>query len=260
MAPSLDDAEFLAGSPSRSAVLEALVEAPSTLAELEAAAGASRTTLWRTLTELERRGWAERGDDGYAVTPVGAFVAETFAGFLAGLDVADELGDLIRWLPREEMDFDLVRLADAEVAVPTPSDPQAPMRLAEEQTAEARSVRILSHATSPAVVETLHEGVGVGDQVVELVVTAGAMDAMATKPGMETPFHELLEMDGATVYRSNGEIPHIMAILDGERVGLGVDDEQGRPLAVLDIADPVVLEWAEETFEAYRDDAERFEQ
>ena len=259
MGQPLTTAQFLAGSASRVETLEALVEAPSTLAELEAVAGTSRTTLWRTLTEFERRGWADRTDDGYEATPVGAFVAETFARFLAGLDAADELGELIQWLPLAEMDFDLARLADAEVAVPTPNDPQAPMRLSLEQTAGARRVRILTHAVAPAIVEALHDGVQAGEQVLEGVVTQGAIDTITADPGMMAKFEELLDADGTTIYRYDGEIPHILAILDDERVGLGVDDDQGRPRAVLDVADRLVLKWAEETFEGYRADATRLD-
>lgn len=260
MTEPISDVEFLAGSASRFQVLRALVDGATSLAELESVADVSRTTLWRTLTELERRGWVDRVPEGYEATPVGAFVAETFADMLVGLGVADELGDLIRWLPSEEIDFSLSRLADAEVAVPTPSDPQAPMRLAEEQTAGAQRVRLLTHATSPAVIAALHDGMSASKQELEAVMTRGAIDAILANPEMRAQFRDLLKSDAATIYRYDGMIPHILAIFDDERVGLGVDDDHGRPQGVLGITDDVVLAWAEEIFEDYRGRADRLAQ
>jgi hypothetical protein len=102
----------------------------------------------------------------------------------------------------------LTSLAAAEVAVPTPSDPQAPLRLAQRQMMNASDVKILTHAMSPAVMETAHEGVCGRETEVEAVLTSGALDALLEDPTLASQLRELIDTDGGTVYRYDGDIPY----------------------------------------------------
>lgn len=255
MEAALEDIAFLVGAPSRTTVLDAVMAEPATPAELHSRTAVSRTTLWRTLTGLEERGWVVREGGAYECTAAGRLVATALAECVETVQAVDHLADVLQWLPTDEMPFDLVRLREAEVAVPNPGDPQAPMRLATRQVREAERVRILTHATVPGVIETLSERAVAGDLDLTFVVTPAVLDASLADPRSADRLDRLLAADGVEGYRYDGEIPHLLALLDGDRVGIGVDDDAGRPRAVLDVSDPEVARWAEETFDAYRDRA-----
>jgi len=246
---------FLAGSPNRREILARLEAGPATREALLADVDASRVTLWRNLSELVDRDWVSAEEDGYSLTVAGRLVFEHFRSLQRTLDTVERLGDVVEWLPAEEMGVDVARLADARIAVPTPSDPQAPMRLVDRQMREASHVDILSHAMAPNILGALDADRDGDDLVVEGVITSDVADAIGADPRTHRQFRDAVARGALRWHRYDGEIPYVLAVLDGERVGIGLDDDAGRPQAVLETDDPVVLEWALETFDAYRRDA-----
>lgn len=254
MDEALEAAEFLARSENRVAVLNELHEGPVTRRALRDATGISAVTLGRILGDFIEREWIESDGSGYRVTALGELVIESLEAFLESLDAAATLQPFARWLPTDEYDFGLERLADGTVFLPDPTDPNVTMRVAAQQVADSDHVRILTHGFSTLVINVLHERVTAGEMTVENVYAASVYEAVAAAEGISDEFEALLEADGATFYRYDGEVPHVLAILD-DGVGIGVDDDRGRPQAVLDVEDDVVRDWAIETFERYRADA-----
>ena len=254
MDEALGAAEFLARSENRVAALYELRDRAQTRAELREATGMSQVTLGRVLEGLEDRRWIETDGDAYRITAVGDMVAASFDGFLGALSAADKLADLARWMPTDEYDFELHRLGDATVIRPEPKDPNATMRTAARQVAESDHVRILTHGFSTLVIHVMYERVPAGEMTVECVFSPAVFEAMEATPEVADEIAALVESDGAEFFLYDGEVPHILAILD-DGLGLGVDDDNGRPLATLGVRDPVVREWAIETFERYRDQA-----
>lgn len=248
---------FFGASPTRLTALEALCEEAISKAELQERIDTSRITLWRLLGDFEDRGWVRETDEGYEATVAGRFVVERLTSVEAALDALEQLDGLLEWLPIEEMDFALDRLVEAEIARPTPSDPQGPMRLAARQVREAATVRILTHGYAPGLVEAMHELGMAGEQSAELVTSTGVLETFVEEASMREKLGDLLDAGQLEYFHYHGEVPHIFAILDGERVGLGVDDDDGRPRAAFDIEDDTVLEWAERTFERYRSQSTR---
>jgi len=254
MDEALEAAEFLARSENRVAALFELRDRAQTRAELREKTGMSQVTIGRVLEALEDRRWIEADGEAYRTTAVGDMVAESLDGFLDALAAAETLGDIARWLPTEEYDFGLDRLADADVIRPGPTDPNVTLRTAAEQVAESDHVQILTHAFSTMVTDVIHERVTAGEMTAECVFSPAVYEALERAGGVNDEFLALIDADGATFYRYDGEVPHVLAVLD-DGVGIGVDDEEGLPRAVLDVSDPVVREWAVETFERYRADA-----
>jgi predicted transcriptional regulator len=254
MDEALEVAEFLARSENRVAVLQQLREGPATRRGLRDATGISPVTLGRILGDFTDRGWIESGGAGYRVTALGELVVESLEAFLDALDAVVTLQPFARWLPTDEYDFGLERLADASVFRPDPTDPNVTMRVAAQQVASSDHVRILTHGFSTLVVNVLHDRVTAGEMTVENVYAGSVYETVARAEGVSDEFRALFEADGATFYRYDGEVPHVLAILD-DGVGIGVDDERGRPQAVLDVEDSVVRDWAVETFERYRAEA-----
>lgn len=252
-----DVLSFFGGSPIRLRTLDRLCDGPATKAVLQEEIETSRITLWRLLSEFEDRGWIRETDSGYEATAAGRIVVERIDQMNYAFRAVDELGDLLEWLPLDTFDFPIERLADAEIARPSPTDPQRPMRLATRQIQEATEISILTHGYSPWVVETMYNRAIAGEQSGTMVTSTDVFEALDTQPPIRDQLRELIEVGALEYYHYEGDVPHIFAILDGEGLGMGVDDDSGRPQAALDIVDDQVLDWAERTFERYLDDATR---
>lgn len=242
-----DDRSFLARSPNRGCVLDALVERPRDRADLAAVTGASQPTLGRIVEALVDRGWIAGEGGRYAATPLGEFVARAYADFERALATANELADVADRLPTAD-GFDPAWLAHCEVVRATPSNPLAVTRRAAEQVRRADHVRILTRQAAPNTVEAL--AARLGEQEVDGVVSPSVVEVMAGDPEMAAGVRNFLSTEGVSVAVAAG-VPHVMAITDG-RVGLGAPDEDGRPTVLLLSDDPAVVEWAGATFEAYR--------
>lgn len=258
MEQALGAAEFLARSENRVAVLLELDDAAAGRDELRTETGASQVTIGRVLGDLTDRGWIESTGESYEITPLGRVVAASFADLLDALDVTERLRPFSQWMPLESYDFDLVRLADAEVVRPDSVDPSVTMRKATQQVADSTHVRILTHGFSTMVTEVLHDRVLAGEAVVEGVFSPAVFAVFEDDPALIELLTAMMESDGATFYRYDGDIPHILTVVD-DGVGIAVDDDDGLPRAILDVDDPAVREWAVETFERYRAAATRIE-
>lgn len=254
---SSDMLSFFGGSPIRLQTLRRLSAEPMTKATLQDEVETSRITLWRLLSEFEDRGWIRETADEFEATAAGRIVVERIEAMQNALKATEELGELLEWLPIDEFDFPIECLADAEIARPSPTDPQRPMRLATRQIREATELRILTHGYSPWVVETMYDRAITGEQSGEMVTSADVVEALAAQPKIRDQLRELIESGALEYFYHERAVPHIFAILDGDRVGMGVDDDEGRPQAAFDIADEQVLEWAERTFKRYRSSATR---
>lgn len=254
MDQALEAAEFLARSENRVAVLFALEGASLERAEVMEATDTSQVTVGRILADFEERGWLTRADGNYKLTAIGAMVAESLASFLDALDAGTHLQPVAEHLPTEAFDFELARLASATIIQPGPADPNAAMRTAARQVADSDHLRVLTHGFSTLVTDVLADRVEAGEVRVEAVFAPEVYEAMLSAPDVTENLERLLAADDATLYRTDGEVPHILAIFD-DGLGMGVDDDMGRPVAVLDVSDAVVRDWAIETFEHYRSNA-----
>lgn len=252
-----DPLAFFGGSTTRLIALEALCEGAMTKAELLAQLDTSRITLWRILSDLEEQGWVRETRSGFVATAAGRIVVERIRAMQDALADVTSLGDLLDWLPLAEMDFPIERLADAEIVRPTTSDPQGPMRLATRQIEAATTIRILTHGYSPWVIEIMHELGMAGEQTSEIVTSPDVLEAFLNASASRIQLRELIEAGCLEYFQYDGAVPHIFVILDDERVGMGIDDDEGRPQATLDIEDSEVLAWANRTFGRYRSSARR---
>lgn len=140
----LDDVEFLVRSTNRLDVLDAIRTAPRSRDELREDTDVSRVTLSRILADFEDRRWIARRNGHYESTPEGTVVAAEVGRLFGNLAAVDALGPTLRWLPTERFDFELGRLAGAEVMVPDGHDLTAQIRWVSGRIAEANRVRAVA--------------------------------------------------------------------------------------------------------------------
>jgi predicted transcriptional regulator len=253
MEEALEEIEFLALSANRVAVLRALADRPHTRTDLAASTDASQPTLGRILGDFEERRWVARTGEGYAATATGRLVAEGVGELLARIETDRRLRPVLEWLPTAAMDFDLGRLREATITVPSRTRPSAPLQRELELIGESASVRICSHALNERSLATIRERVLDSPEIVgfEGVLSRAAIDGLTADAGLRSALRELLGAPNATICVHDGEIPVAVTITD-ERTHLLLRDDDGVLRAAIDTDDADVRSWAERTHEHYR--------
>lgn len=258
MATPLEEMEFLARSKNRVEVLRLVATEPHSRRRLAEATGASQATLGRILEDFADRSWVERDGGAYVATATGALVADGVADLLSILDTEAKLRDVVAHLPTDAMGFDLRRLADATVIVPSRTRPSAPLQRVLEAMDDADSLRAFSHTLNEQSLSTVRARVAAGEQAFEAVLSKSAIRALAADEHLWDRLRTLAAAEGAEIRVREEEIPLAVIVADGT-VYLLVRDEAGLLQASLHTDDGDVRTWATETFERYWGTASAFD-
>lgn len=247
MEAPLEEIEFLARSTNRVEILQLLATRSHTRGELAAATGASQATLGRILEDFAERSWVKREGGKHVATATGELVADGIDDLVAVLETEGKLRDIVAYLPTAELRFDLRRLADATVTVPSRTRPSAPLQRVLDGMKGATTLRAFSHTLNEQSLATAHDRVTAGEQTFEAVLSVSAIEALTTDSQLWTRVRALADHDDAAIRVSREEVPLSVTVADGT-VYLLVRDEGGILRASIDTDDTVVHEWAMETF------------
>jgi predicted transcriptional regulator len=250
---SADDVAFLVRSPNRGAVLTALATSAADRAELRERVGASRVTVGRITTDLERRGWVERTGTEYRATRAGRVVAAAYERFLETVDTTRRLDPLLEFLPVESFEFDLTELADAEVVTPTPTSPGRHLARLRELFDTSDEAWMVVHAVAPRVVASSYRASRTNGLLTRGVVTPDVTEAMRADATVRERVHEMLGR-GAVVFYERPSVPVQFGVFD-ETTAVSADDEAGVPRGIVITDSPTVREWALGQFESLSEDA-----
>ena len=255
---SLAEIEFLARSPNRVRVLDALTDGPVERYDLEDATGVARATLGRILEDFEERGWVAEDDRRYEATQLGAYVSRELGTALARFEPVPALSAVAHWFPEEGFDFDLGRLAGATVVRSSRHDALAPTRHIASRIRSADRVQLVTYAVLPSIVEACWRGAVERGLELESVLDGGALERFGADPEMLERATEMVETGGSEVYVYHGDVPSTVFVVD-DVVLLCLSGGEGAPLAVIETDDEAVREWAESTIEDLRSEGERLD-
>ncbi len=256
MSSQFDAIEFLARSPHRVEVLEALAERPRTRHELKELADVSRITIARLLDDLQEWQWIVQDDGQYEATARGRLVSREFSRLRANLTVGDQLDDALQWLPVDEFEFDLARLHDADVLRASSWESQTEaIRHAANCVHGAEHIRGTAIGFSHEVVDAIRELVVEGEGSFEVVVDETALGMIRNDDGLRERFQDILGSQNGTLHRYTGSTPlHMVTTFDDLVVICGHVDE-GPPPGTLETTDTKVHEWARSYFESARSES-----
>lgn len=257
MNTALDDVAFLALSENRIALLDALSdEQTHSRDELMETTDVSRPTLARILDDLDSRAWITQHGQECRLTELGAWVHEEFTDLLEMMATANQLRDFVRWMPADAIDRGLVqRLSDAELVFATESDPTAPIRRAGEHVRNGTRLRFLTTQVTVSYFAAMRDAVLNNDMSVIGVVTPDVCQTLRNDFTLTSLSRDLAKSDSVKFFVTV-DPPPILQIVD-RTVGIGLVDTGKNPQGLILSDDDVVLAWAEQTFESYREDATR---
>lgn len=242
--------EFLARSEHRVAVLQAVAQRHHTRGELSDATGASQATLGRIIEDFRSRSWIQADERGYVATATGRLVAEATTELLTTLGTEQKLRDVVAYLPTDAIGVDLTRFEDATITVPTQTRPSAPLQRVLEQMESAERLRAFSHSFNGRSLTTIANRVTDGSQTFNGVFGDAAVEALAADNELWTKLTELAAHDDATVRVRSAGVPVAATVSDGV-VALLLRDDDGVVRAAVESTDPMVREWAIDTFDRY---------
>lgn len=254
MVSPIDDVAFLARSETRVGVLRAVDERPRDRRELASVTDTPRSTLGRTLGELEERDWIERDGRAYEATTAGSLVVEQFVPLLRTMGVLQTLGDAAERLPIEGTGLDVTHLADAEFITPTGRDPTAPFEYGVARLRGADCFRCLARAAPRQYVRAIYEGAVEGGLSVECVLGDAYLEGLRDEPAVRDRWDEVAS-GSSVVRRSKEQLPGVVLVVD-ETVHLWLCDDEGETQGLLESTDPSALTWANEAIDAYLERAE----
>ena len=256
MDPPLELVSFLTRAPNRVATLEALADGPATRAAVQERTGIPRATLSRILADCRRRELLERDGHDFALTPMGELLAAELDALLEAVAAMQRLSAVRGWLNIDDFDFPVARLGDADVVLPSESDPLAPIRRAEALLAEGRRVRAVANSMIPGCLEAVWRAGTAGRQTLQWVTTPDALDVIAADPELSRQTGDLLESPDANCHVHAEGVPQALFVVD-DTVFTPVKDDAGNIRGHVETADGVIREWAEATIDRYVAEAER---
>jgi len=250
MESALEEIEFLALSANRVEVLGLLAEGRHTRNELATATGASQATLGRILGDFKDRSWIRHDGSEYVATATGRLVAEGFTDLQEILETEGKLRDIVDYLPTHAMDFDLRRLSDATITVPSATRPNAPLSRLLDFIRDGDDVRTFSHTFNGQTLRVVQERVTAGDQRFSGVFGRNAIDALADESELRNQLEALLAAEDAEIRVREEGVPIAIMIVD-DVVYLLLRDENGILRASVDTEDAAVRSWAEYSLDHY---------
>jgi len=232
----------------RSSLLERLADAPRNQRDLRDELGVSRSTVYKSLRELEAAGVvAERGSE-YALTGFGRLAWQRHDEYIARLHRLDVGRQLIETFPKDRPIPPSV-FERGRIIVPGRHAPERPLDRLSEVGSRADCLRVASPSGMPRFLSDLHENVAADEQTATIVVEADAVSRLRSEYDR---FAAAAASDGLELRRIGGEIPFAVVLFDDEELGLfGYD--AGVLIGAVFTSDDDALTWGERTFERFVD-------
>lgn len=248
-----DDAQYLAGSPVRVAILRRLREEPCRPATLTESVTATRTTVQRILAGFREREWVTKRNSEYRVTATGKRVHDAYETLLTEIDRADRYGGFAAALERAGATFPAPMIEHGDITAATDRDPLAALdrvveivRMGGGETIRAVSP-IVTAQYNEAAASALDEGA-----TVELVIDREVLETSINEFSQATD-RALLD-DDASVYITSESIEY--GLFRYGDIGCVIAyDVDNNPRYVFESTDRSVGDWIDSRFEALAADA-----
>lgn len=241
----------------RKPVLEAIADEPHHRKELQEELDISKTTCHRIVRTFDNMGLLRRTERGYTLTELGKVVYGQVDQFESDVRTGYQLQPLIEAFERTDISFEFDWFRDATVTSPEPGNPYPFIDRTLELFRESNTIRVIdcNPLVPPVYVEQMLEIALETGMRGEFVVTEEiALGNMEQFPELQRMVAESEETSGE--YRVHDDILFGMALYDDHLDVRVYDDDTGTPILYVDTDNPDALNWAEEVYEEYYENAE----
>jgi predicted transcriptional regulator len=250
---ALAELEFLAASPNRLGLLDALSAGPMTSETLGDSLDLPRSTLQRNLSALAERGYVTHQPTAnqYEITTSGQLARRALADALSTVTAATDLAPFLEQFP-VELPVEPETLADCEVILATTDDPYDPVSTVKRAIGVAGEGRGFFPTVNPVYLESVRK-YDSGEVPLEVITTPAAYDALSTNYG--SLLDRLTAVESVELYESR-EVPGYALVFAGETLLLGAFDDHMRMQSVLRAPqDSPLCEWAQQQYAELEDTA-----
>lgn len=259
----IEKIEFLVRSYSRVKILDTLAEhGRLDRATLKDRLDIPNSTLQRNLRLLEEEEWIRRKRSECEITTLGKMVAMAFDEIVETMRLNAKLKPAMEWLPADALDINLRKFADASVTLSTPDDPYAPVNKHIDGLRTAEVVKVVLPSLSTQALRIGQDrvmGKGEGIQESEIVIEREVAKTLRANRDYEQMFEEMVATGRMEVYVYEDHLPFYLGLLD-DTVQIGVEDTSGIQRALIEVDNPEVRAWAEDTFETIKRDSIKISQ
>jgi predicted transcriptional regulator len=238
----------------RTPLLTALADGPMDQRGLREELGVSRSTVYKSLKELEDEGLVEQRAGGYGLTGFGRLAWQRHDAYLARLERLTDAERLLNGLPVDRQ-YPPSLFERGHIVAPGRHAPERPLERMESLAGAAERLRCLSPAGMPRYLEVSHERVVATDQTVTLVIESAALSRLADSYDR---FDAAIEQPGLNVRTAAEELPFAIMLFDDDVVGLFAYDD-GSLLGAAFSSDDDAVQWGRTVFERVHDRSEPVE-
>lgn len=232
-------------------LLRSLHRTPRERHELVDHVGASKSTVYKGVSQLTELGLVESTRDGLRPTLSGTIALRRYDALVE----AFELGTLLSALPADAIDP--AALVGAEVVTPDGRSVDRHFLRVEEVIEQADTLYGFTPAVASDHLSAFGRRVSEGTLTTEFVLAADIVDHL--RRNARATFDGLIDAEGATLWRTEADLPFTLLVAESEdRAEVGVElwnDGVVTGLLVNDTAES--LQWAESAFRLCRRGATR---
>ena len=248
------DIAYLVGSESRLSILRALSVAGVRPTDLADRCGCARETAQRTLAGFSDRGWVEKRERCYHLTPAGEMVLERYDDLEQTVEVTDRLGPFLNHAGDIARELPPSMYGDLTVKTATAENPHAALNrcltvLGDDPVDRLRGINpIVSGVFNRAA-----EAVIGPETAVELVIDQGVLET--SQESYPEALQRAFDLTNMRLYLSPEPLDFGLTIVD-DRAVVGAYDGDNNLVAGVDGDDPMFVEWVTERFVDWRDRAQ----
>ncbi|WP_396612407.1 helix-turn-helix transcriptional regulator [Haloferax sp. S1W] len=231
--------------------MDALATEPRRPTELAAVCGCARETAQRTLAGFCNRGWVEKADGRYQLTPGGEMVYDQYRELVASVERADRLREFLTNAGENVANVGNDVLDKLTVTTAADGDPHAPIDryltiLGDEPVADFRGIApIVSRLFNESAEDVLGP-----DTEMELIIDENVLER--SKSEYASSLEHAHELEQFSLRISENELDFGLLLVDGHGVVASYDDHDNM-VALVDGDDEVVVDWVESLYETVRE-------
>lgn len=236
----------------RAPLLDALSDGAKTLSQLEEALSMSRSTIHRALGDFEDVNVVRKTDRHYVLTGFGQTVTERTKEYSADLATALDLDEFLNAV--ESIDVPLEHFADAEVIQPEAHRAHQGVKRILDIVEESDTLRMCSTILSPLYVDVARREMVDGMEI-ETIFDERLLYPLQLEYAEEA--REAFQTGRFEVHFCT-DIPFELFIYD-DAMAMAAHNDLAVPSMFVESTSDGAVEWAEELYRSYKEQAEKFD-